>query len=146
MNPAIIDFVEGKRVALVGVSRSGKKFGNMIHTELKQRGYEVFVVHPEAQEIAGDRCYPSLAALQGQVERVIICVTPRQAGQVLRDAVQAGMPKIWLQQGSDSPEVKAVAGELGVTPITGKCILMYAQPVKSFHAWHRGFARLFGQL
>ena len=65
---------------------------------------------------------------------------------MLRDAVQAGMSKIWLQQGSDSPEVKAVAGELGVTPITGKCILMYAQPVKSFHAWHRGFARLFGQL
>ena len=88
MNPAIVDFVEEKRVALVGVSRSGKKFGNAIHTELKQRGYEVFVVHPEAQEIAGDRCYPSLAALQGQVDRVIICLhaAPGRAGAARRGA------------------------------------------------------------
>ena len=46
MNQEIQDFIQGKRYALVGVSRSGKKFGNIALTELKARGYQVFVVHP----------------------------------------------------------------------------------------------------
>jgi predicted CoA-binding protein len=146
MKQAIEDFISCKRIALVGVSRSGKKFGNTIQTELKERGYQVYIVHPEAQEIAGERCYPNLAALQGMVDGVLICVPPRHAGQVLREAVEVGLKKIWLQMGADSPEVLALARDLSVTPVSGKCILMYAQPVRSFHAWHRAFARLVGQL
>ncbi len=66
MNQAIQDFLQGKRFAIVGVSRSGQKFGNKIYTELKERGYEVYIVHPQAQEIAGERCFPNLAALKGE--------------------------------------------------------------------------------
>ena len=146
MNPAIQDFIQCERIAVVGASRSGKKFGNTVSAELKQRGYQVFIVHPLAQEIAGERCYPNLAALAGKVDGVWICVPPKQAAQVLRDAVNAGMKQLWLQQGSQSPEVLAAARELGVNPIAGKCILMYVQPVTSGHKWHRAFARLTGQL
>jgi uncharacterized protein len=146
MNPEVAEFVEEKRVALVGASRSGKKFGNTILTELKDRGYQVWIVHPEAQEIDGERCFPSLSALKGEVDRVIICLPPHQAVQALREAVEAGMSKIWLQQGADSAEVLAEANRLGVNPIKGRCILMYAQPVRSIHAWHRTFARLTGSL
>jgi predicted CoA-binding protein len=146
MDQTVKDFIQLKRIAVVGVSRSGKKFGNTIATELKQRGYQVFIVHPEAKEIGGEPCYPNLAALQGKVDGVLICVPPSQAGQVLQEAAQAGMKKIWLQQGAQSPEVLAQARELGINPVAGKCILMYAEPVRSLHGWHRAFARLFGQL
>lgn len=146
MNQAIADFIQAKRFAIVGVSRSGKKFGNTIYTELKQRGYQVVAVHPSAEEINGVTCYPNLAAVSEQVDGVVVCVPPAQAAQVLRDAAAAGIRKVWLQQGSQSPEVLAVANELKLTPVTGKCILMYATPVTSIHAFHRGFARLFGQL
>ena len=37
MNQAIQDFIDGKRVAVVGASRSGKKFGNTVCAELAQR-------------------------------------------------------------------------------------------------------------
>ena len=146
MNQEIQDFIQGKRIALVGVSRSGKKFGNTLLTELKARGYQVFVVHPEAKEIGGEPCYPNLAALQGKVDGVLICVPARQAEQVLREAVSAGMKKIWLQQGAELKQVLAAAKELGVTPVSGKCILMYAPPVRSVHGFHRGFVKLFGRL
>jgi predicted CoA-binding protein len=146
MNQAIQEFIEGKRIAVLGVSRSGKKFGNIAYTELKQRGYQVFIVHPEAKDISGEPCYPNLSALQGQVDGVLICLPPKQAEQALREAASAGMKHIWLQQGAQSPAVLAAARELGVDPVVGKCILMYAQPVQSFHRLHRGFARLIGQL
>ncbi len=146
MNQAIKGFIQGKRIAIVGVSRSGQKFGNKIFAELKARGYQVSIVHPQAQEIGGEPCFPNLAALRGKIDGVVICVSPGQAGQVLREAVQAGVKNIWLQQGAQSPEVLALARQLGVNPVAGKCILMYAQPVRSFHRFHRGFMQLFGQL
>ncbi len=145
MNQEIKDFIQGKRFALVGASRSGKKFGNTILLELRQRGYQIFVVHPEAKEIDGVPCYPNLAALEGKVDGVLICVPPRQAEQAVREAVAAGIKKVWLQPGAESKQVLAAAKELGVTPVNGKCIIMYAQPVRSFHIFHQLFARLTGQ-
>lgn len=53
MNPLIDNFINSKRIAVVGMSRTGKKFGNMAVNELKNKGYEIFPVHPEAQEIDG---------------------------------------------------------------------------------------------
>lgn len=146
MNQAIEEFVQGKRVAIVGVSRSGKKFGNAILSELKQRGYQMFIVHPEAQEIAGEPCYPNLAALQGKVDGVIVCLPAQKAVNVIHQAAEAGVKKVWLQQGGESPEVLAAARETGIDLITGKCILMYAPPVGSIHGLHRTIARIFGQL
>ena len=48
MNTSIQEFITGKRIAIVGASRtnSKNKFGNMAATELKWRGYEVYLVHP----------------------------------------------------------------------------------------------------
>lgn len=144
MDQYVQDFVQGKRIAVTGVSRSGKKFGNAIVTELKQRGYQVSIVHPEAKEIDGDPCYPNLAALKDKVDGVVICVSPRQAGTVLREAAAAGIKNIWLQQGAQSKETADVAKELGIHPVTGKCILMYAPPVKSIHSFHRTINKIFG--
>jgi len=128
----------------VGVSRSGKKFGNSIYTEMKQRGYTVYPVNPNADQINGDKCYASLAELSGKVDGVVICVPPQKSAQVLRDAAAAGINKVWLQQGSQSVETGKVARELGISPVEGKCILMYAGEVKSIHAFHKFFAKLFG--
>jgi len=146
MNQAIQDFVNGKRIAVVGVSRDGAKFGNTAFTELAARGYQVFAVHPTAQEIAGTRCYPNLTALRGQVDGALVIVSPQQAVPVLREAASIGLKNVWLQQGAESPEALALARDLGLNLVARKCVLMYASPVRSFHAWHRAFARLFGQL
>ena len=146
MKQNIIDFVQAKRIAVIGVSRSGKKFGNSIYTEMKSRGYQMVIIHPQASEINGEPCYPNLGAVEGKIDGVLICVSPKQTPQALRDAVASGIKKIWIQQGADLPEAQALAKELDVNPVTGKCILMYAEPVTSMHKFHRTLARVFGQL
>lgn len=146
MNQAVEDFIACRRLAVVGASRSGKKFGNAAYKELKQRGFEVYLVHPAAKEIEGDPCYASLAQLRDRVDGVVISVPPAQAPDVLRDAAAAGIHHVWLQQGAESAAALALASELGLNAVGGKCILMYAQPVRSYHGWHRGAMRLFGQL
>jgi uncharacterized protein len=145
MNQNIIDFVTGKRIALLGASRSGKKFGNTLFAELKERGYQVFLVHPEAKEINGEPCYSSLSALAGRVDSVLICLPPPQVKEALRQAAAAGIKKVWLQQGAESGDVLAKARTFGLNPVSGKCILMYAEPVRSFHRFHRGLVKLLGK-
>ena len=146
MNQAIQDFVGCQRIAVVGASRGGKKFGNAAVKELRTRGYQVTIIHPEAQEIDGQPCYPNLSALPGQVDAVLISVPAGQAAAVMREAASLGIRHVWLQQGAESPELLALGQELGLSLVSKKCVLMYAPPVKSYHGWHRGFVMLVGQL
>jgi len=146
MNQAINDFIYGKRIAVVGVSRNEKKFGNAVYTELKQRGYQVFAVNPSINEIAGDPCYPSLKALQGKIDGAVVCVSSSKGETVLREAAELGLRNVWLQQGAESPQLIKLGSELGLNMVSRKCILMYAPPVRSFHIFHRVIAKLFGQL
>lgn len=146
MNQAIQEFVAGKRMAVVGVSRYAKKFGSTIYTELKGRGYQVYGVNPAVDEIQGEKCYPNLTALQGQVDGAVICIKPKSVEPVLREAASIGLKNVWLQWGADTPENVKLGKELGLNLVSGKCILMYAEPVRSFHAIHRFFVKLFGKL
>ena len=146
MNQVITDFVANKRVAVVGVSRYPKKFGSSIYTELKGRGYQVYGVNPAMEEIQGDRCYPNLTALKGQVDGAVICIKPKSVEPVLREAADIGLKNIWLQWGADTPENVKLGKDLGLNLVSGKCILMYAEPVRSFHTFHRFFVKLFGKL
>jgi hypothetical protein len=145
MDTAVQEFVSCKRLAIVGVSRDPNKFGNMIYKELKERGYQPFAVNPAVQEIGGEPCYPNLAALQGQVDGVVICIPPAKVPAVLQEAASIGLKHVWIQQGASSPEANQMGRDLGLTMVTDKCIMMYAEPVTSFHQFHRFFAKLFGQ-
>jgi predicted CoA-binding protein len=146
MNQSVEDFIKGKRIAVVGVSRNDKKFGSLAYQELKKRGYQVAAVNPAMTRAAGDPCYPNLLALQGKVNGVVICVPSTQGDQVLREAAQAGIKNVWLQAGADTPGLVKLGQELNLNLVTGKCILMYATPVTGFHGWHRGFVKFFGKL
>ncbi len=148
MDTNIQDFISGKRIAIVGASRTNDKykFGNMAGTELKRRGYQVFFVHPEAQSINDETPYPSLSALQGKVDGILLSVPAAKGMPVLQEAAVLGFRNVWVQAGGESPELIKLGEELRLNMITGKCILMYAQPVKGFHVIHRFVARISGQL
>jgi uncharacterized protein len=148
MNTHIQEFVSSKKIALVGASRTNDKykFGNMAAAELKRRGYEVYLVHPQAETINGEATYPSLGALKGRVDGVLVSLPAVKGAQVLREAAAAGIRNVWVQQGGESPELINLGEELKLSLVTGKCILMYAQPVRSFHIIHRLIARVSGQL
>ncbi len=146
MNQAIEEFVKSKRLAVVGVSRTTKKFGNSAYTELKNRGYQVFGVNSNLREIGDEKCYKDLTSLRGQIDGAVVCVSPEKVGPVLREAAAIGLRNIWLQQGAESAESVKLGNDLGLNLVAGKCILMYAEPVKGFHNFHRFFVRLSGRL
>ena len=145
MNPKIESIVSEKSIAVVGVSRTGKKFGNYLVRELAVRGYEILVVHPTAKEIDGKICYPNLEAVKDKVRSLVVVGPAAQSLLVLEEAARAGINKIWLQQGSSNPDVIAYADKMNFEYIAGKCILMYAGSVTGIHAFHRGVNKIFGK-
>ncbi|MBZ5544903.1 MAG: CoA-binding protein [Acidobacteriia bacterium] len=142
----VTDFVSQKKLAVVGVSRQGKKFGNMAFRELKAKGYKLLPVHPQAETIEGERCYPSLAALPEPVDGVLVVVPPAETEKVVREAAAAGIKRVWMQQGAESPAAIKFCEDNGLSAVHGECILMFAEPAAWFHRAHRWVWKLLGKL
>jgi len=144
---AVVDeFLSQKTLALVGASRGGRKFGNAALRGLLANGYRVIPVHPEAAAIEGIPCAPSLATLPERVGGVVAVVPPAQTEKVVRDAREAGIRRVWMQQGAESPAALRYCEENGLTAIHGQCVLMFLGRGSWIHSFHRRLLGLFGRL
>ena len=127
---AAADFLSHKRVAVTGVSRNAGSHGsNAVYQRLRQRGYEVFAVNPNAQQVEGDTAYPQLRAIPGGVEAVVIGTRPERAQATLEECAELGITQVWMHRGPGAGSVSKTAAEWGrahgMTVIDGGCPLMF---------------------
>jgi len=140
----IQNFLAPRKMAIAGVSRNPKKFGGAIFKELTEKGFDLYPINPSAEEIQGKKCYKSIKDLPADVEHLFI-VTPKEETEAIAiEAVKKGVKMIWIQQKSDTPNAVKVIEEAGIPLIYKKCIMMFADPVKSVHGFHRFLVKTFG--
>ena len=107
------EFLANKRVAVTGVSRHPESHGsNVVYQRLRERGYEVFAVNPNADEVEGDRCYHDLRSIPGGVDAVVIATRPEIADETMRDCADLGIKHVWMHRG---PGAGSVSGQLPIT-------------------------------
>jgi len=140
------DFLGHRSLALVGFSRSGRKFSNNVYRELSGKGYRIFPINPAAQEVGGVKVHAGFKDLPEPVSAAVIMVPRSATPQVIREAAEAGVTSVWIQQGAESKEAVEVCQELKLSCVSGRCILMFAEPAIWLHRVHRGFLRFFGRL
>ncbi len=142
----VAEFLAGKRIAVAGVSRSGKAPANAIFRRLAESGHEAIPINPNAPELEGTRAYPDLASVPGTVDGVIVATHPSVAAGLVREAVARGMRHVWFHRsfgdGSVSNEAVEACRAAGIEPIVGGCPLMYCQPVDIGHRFFRWWLRL----
>jgi hypothetical protein len=143
---SISDFLAQKKLALVGLSRRGGKFGNLILKDLAGKGYQVYPVHPDAEMIDGHACWKGLDLLPEKVGGAVLVVPPAETEKVVRQAAAAQIPRIWMQQGAESENAIRYCAENGISVVHGHCILMFAEPAGFLHRFHRFILKLFGRL
>lgn len=129
---AAATFLANKRVAVTGVSRTPKTHGsNTVYRRLRERGYDVFAVNPNAQEVEGDRCYADLKSIPGGVDAVVIATRSEIAEDTMRECAELGIRHVWMHWGGGASSVSDTATEYGrqhgITVIDGGCPLMFAQ-------------------
>lgn len=127
---AAASFLSHRRIAVTGVSRDPANHGgNIVYTRLRERGYEVSAINPNAETVEGDPCYPDLRSVPGGVEAVVIATSAQHADATMREAVDLGITDVWMHRsfgaGSVSDTATAYGREHGVTVIDGGCPLMY---------------------
>ncbi|HBC79133.1 MAG TPA: hypothetical protein DEO60_08315 [Bacteroidales bacterium] len=138
----IEEFLGSGPIAMAGVSRNPKKFGYAAFKELKAKGMNVIPVNPHAEEILGEKVYPDIKSLPGNVHGLIIMTSKDQTAGVIREAKEKGIKQIWIQQMADSKDALNELEGSGVNFITKECILMHYKP-NSIHKFHAALNKLF---
>ena len=145
------DFLDQKRIAVTGVSRNPEGHGsNAVYQRLRERGYQVFAVNPNADKVEGDPSYPSLAAIPDGVDAVVIGTSPQHADASMREAVDLGIRRVWMHRsfggGSVSATATAYGREHGVTVIDGGCPLMFGAASDGGHRFMCRMMKITGKV
>lgn len=124
------EFLAQERIAVAGVSRSQKDAANTIYVKLRDTGHQMFPINPNADVVEGDTCYASVKDIPGGVDGVVIVTRPDLTEQVVRDCVEAGVPRVWMHNNTfmgSSVSEKAVATcrENNIVVIDGGCPMMF---------------------
>ena len=97
---AAAEFLTHHRVAVTGVSRNAGSHGsNAVYQRLRQRGYQVYAVNPNAQQVEGDTAYPDLRSIPGGVETVVIGTRPERAQATMEECAELGIKQVWMHRG-----------------------------------------------
>ena len=127
---AASEFLANKRIAVTGVSRKPENHGsNVVYKRLRERGYQVFAVNPNADEVEGDPSYHNLQSIPGGVDAVVIGTRPEIAEETMRECAELGVNNVWMHRGPGAGSVSEAATgfgrERGITVIDGGCPCMF---------------------
>jgi uncharacterized protein len=148
---AAAEFLAGRRVAVTGVSREPNSHGsNVVYRRLRDRGYDVFAVNPNAEEVEGDRCYPDLRSIPGGVEGVVIGTRPEIAEETMRECAELGIKHVWMHRGPGAGSVSQAAADYGrqqgIAVIDGGCPCMFGPTADRGHKAMRVIFTLAGNV
>lgn len=86
-------------IALVGASADPDKAGSQALRFLSAFPGKLVAVHPREKQIQGFPCYPSLAALPGPVDLVVLAIPAQHCIQAAKDAAECGVGGIFIISG-----------------------------------------------
>lgn len=128
----IKSFLNKKNVfAVMGASRNPKKYGHQVYRNLRSAGYRVYPVNPNADEVLGDKCYPSLEDLPVKPDVVDVVVPPNVTEEVVKTCKKLGISKVWMQPGSESEEAINFCKENGIEVVYGVCVMIEGEKLKT---------------
>lgn len=127
---ATSQFLSQKRIAVTGTSRSAQNHGvNTVFNRLRGRGFDVFPVNPNADQVEGVRSYHDLHSIPGGVDAVVIATAPSRAERTMRECDELGIKHVWMHRSCGAGSVNEAAATYGrehdITVIDGGCPLMF---------------------
>jgi hypothetical protein len=89
---------------------------------MQDHGYRVIPVNPTVAEVLGERCYPSIDAVPGEIDIVDAFRRPAEMPGIARDAVAKGAKVLWMQLGLANDEAARIAMDGGLDVVANRCV------------------------
>jgi predicted CoA-binding protein len=113
-----------KTIAIVGLSTEKTKASNMVASYLKDERYRVIPVHPRAEEILGEKCYPDLRSIPEKVDIVQVFRPVAEVPGIVEDAIAIGAKAVWMQLRIIDLASADKAMAAGLQAVVDRCIKM----------------------
>lgn len=106
-----------KTIAILGASNDRKKYGNKAVRAYQQQGFVVYPVNPKEQQVEGLTAYAGIRDVPERPQKISVYLPPPVLLKVLPDIAARGCDELWLNPGTESPEVLNEAERLGLNVI-----------------------------
>lgn len=118
-------------IAVVGLSPNPLRPSHGVTAYMQSHGYRIIPVNPNIEECLGEKAYPSLLNVPGQVDIVNIFRRSEFVEEVVDHAIQRKVPAIWMQEDVIHERAAEKARKAGIFVVMDRCIL------KEHQARHR---------
>jgi predicted CoA-binding protein len=140
----INDFLEARRVAVIGVSRNPRDFSRSLFREFRRRGYDAIPVNPRAADVEGVRCYANVQDIEPRVDAAVVLTPAAASERIVRECDSASVGRIWLYRASGTGAVSAgalkVCQDRSIPVVAGECPFMFFSDTQWPHRLH-GYCR-----
>lgn len=121
----IADLLKRTRtIAVVGLSPHPWRPSNDVSQYMKDAGYRIVPVNPNAAEALGEKSYPRLMDVPGEIDLVNIFRSSAEAGKHVDEAIVRGAKAVWLQLGVVDEAAAERARKAGLTVVMDRCIMV----------------------
>ena len=122
-----------KVIAVVGLSKEPEKESHRVSAYLKQHGYRIIPVNPFADEVLGEKSYPSLLEIPPEIQKTLEIVDifrpAKDVPPIVEQAIKLkqiyGRPfVVWMQLGIINEQAAEAARRAGLIVVMNKCLMV----------------------
>jgi predicted CoA-binding protein len=142
MRDTIDEFLDSKKIAIVGASPNKDNFGKFLIAELKKKGYEGIPVNPNYKEVEGIPTVPTVKELPPDVQSVILTTPAGMTDEIVQQCIGTPVRRVWMIRGVGRGSYKETACDTcqqnNIRVVHGFCPMMFfGEGMHRFHFWLR---------
>ena len=119
----IIEILNLKKVAVIGMSKHQEKAAHFVPKYLLENGFDIIPVNPNSDEILNKKCYKEINDIKDDIDIVDVFRPSEDVLPFVKDAIKKNPKVIWLQEGIHNEEAENLAREHGIDVVFNRCML-----------------------
>ncbi len=114
---------EFRTIAVVGLSTNPGRPSYRVSRYMQDQGYRIVPVRPGADEILGEKVYPTLKDIPFPVQIIDVFRRSETVLPIAEEAVAIGAKVLWLQEKIINHDAQRICKDAGMEVIMDRCIL-----------------------
>jgi len=122
INENIVDILKNhKKIAVIGLSDNPDRPSYEVAKAMMREGYQVIPVNPVVDEVFGEKSYPSLLDIPGEIDLVDIFRRPEFVDEIVDQAIEKNAKAVWMQLGVINKPAAQKALDAGLEVVMDRC-------------------------